>query len=181
MSFMPPLSIPQITALVVVTIGMATDLHNGKIYNWLTFPAALLGIAMQAYYGGLHGALMGMAGWLVGTGIMTIPHLKEKIWFGDVKLVAAIGAFTGPGMVLLVYLYFSIFFGLHAALRLLFVFPWRQLALALFFPTGTKSNLDLNRVSEALKSAIPLGPDIFLGTVVAFVFEKPTLHFLGFG
>ena len=49
------LTLPEIAAIIATVIGAATDLKTRKIYNWLTFPSAFIGIGLNAYLSGLQG------------------------------------------------------------------------------------------------------------------------------
>jgi len=70
------------------------DLRFNRIPNWLTCPALLLGLALNASHGwlGLRSALLGM---LAGGGIFLAVWLAKGMGGGDVKLMAALGALAG--------------------------------------------------------------------------------------
>jgi len=88
----------EILPLVVFTlsgIAIVTDLWRGRIYNWLTLPAILLGLIFNFFTDGLSGfgvALASVAfafviyGWMFWLGVMG---------GGDVKLLMALGAWCG--------------------------------------------------------------------------------------
>lgn len=87
---------------LLLTITVYTELHKGKIYNWLTLPAILLGLFLGLLEGGVPLLLERLWAMLIGAGILFIPYLisgigrgKTVIGGGDVKLMGAIGALTG--------------------------------------------------------------------------------------
>jgi prepilin peptidase CpaA len=181
---MPNFSYAQIALLVIVTVAGIIDWRTKKIYNVITFPAAALGILMNFLTGGWQAALVAVAGWIFAVALMIIPdHIlmkKPKMYFGDAKLMAAIGAFVGPGGVLLTFLFFSIIYGLVAIGKTVRVFPWQKLIMAMRTGVVADDFLQDEKLQTELKSKIPLGPSIALGTFLAIVLQKPTLDLLGF-
>jgi prepilin peptidase CpaA len=82
--------------LAVLAVATFTDLRSRRIPNWLVFPFLLAGFVVS---GTLHGwagighSLAGMAlGGLLFGGLCALGGMG----MGDVKLVAAIGAWIGP-------------------------------------------------------------------------------------
>ena len=104
----------HLAAVIVATVGCATDLHNRRIPNLLTFGAAALGIAVSGWTGGLHGMMTSGTGWLAGLAIFFVPFALRGLGGGDVKLLAALGAWVGPIDVIWVALYTGIAGGLLA-------------------------------------------------------------------
>jgi Flp pilus assembly protein protease CpaA len=82
----------NIILLITALIAAGFDLWRGRIPNWLTYPALLLGLALQAQQGRLGGALLGV---VVAGGLFLVVWLAGKIGGGDVKLMAALGALAG--------------------------------------------------------------------------------------
>lgn len=181
---MPTFTITQIALLVIVTVAGIIDWRTKKIFNVITFPAAALGIVLSFMNYGWQGALAAVAGWILAVAIMVLPDTvimkKQKMWFGDAKLMAAIGTFVGPGGMLLTFLYFSLIYGMIAVVKTVAVFPWQKLSMAMNTGVVTDDFLQDEKLQSALKSKIPLGPSIALGTFLAIVLQKPTLDLLGF-
>jgi len=97
---------------VVLLIGSYTDVRTGKIYNWLTYPAVLIGLAGHAMAGGLGGQdafRIGLAGSAIGLAVGYVPlmfaFLAGGIGGGDAKLMGAVGALTGWRFALSAMLY----------------------------------------------------------------------------
>ena len=89
----------RIIALVVLTVGViacVTDLRTRRIPNLLTFGAAVLGIGFHGFVGGVSGAQSAALGWLVGTVLFLPFFMLRGMGGGDVKLLAALGAWLGP-------------------------------------------------------------------------------------
>ncbi|MBL4847041.1 MAG: prepilin peptidase [Planctomycetes bacterium] len=82
-----------------------TDVVHRKIYNWATYPAVGIGLALGFIAGGLGsfpwigspgvGLLDRVSGLLLGFTIFAVFNLARAVGTGDVKLMAAIGALTG--------------------------------------------------------------------------------------
>ncbi len=87
---------------VVLVAGSYTDLRYEKIYNWITLPAVLVGLAGHAVVGGLAGQgqlQLGLSGSAAGLAVGFLPlmvaWLAGGIGGGDAKLMGAVGALTG--------------------------------------------------------------------------------------
>jgi prepilin peptidase CpaA len=89
---------PTLVALAVVT---CTDLYNRLIPNWVVFPFWLAGIVVTTWHGGWHGLVQSLLGMLLGLVLFGILALMGGMGMGDVKLCAAIGAWIGPGQLIL--------------------------------------------------------------------------------
>src|SRR5690606_1381910 len=85
--------------IVVSLIASVMDARTGRIPNWLTLPAAALGVALGAIRGGGSGVIASLIGLLVAAVIPWALHRATRgraIGGGDVKLFAALGALVGP-------------------------------------------------------------------------------------
>ena len=102
-----------ILAPLLVT-AIYTDLRWSRIPNWLTFSAIGMGLLVQAWIGGLDGALFSLAGLGVGFGLFLLLYLFKAIGAGDVKLMAAIGSIVGPAGALSVSILSVLAGGLYA-------------------------------------------------------------------
>jgi prepilin peptidase CpaA len=102
------MSILTISIVCVTALACAIDLRERRIPNWLTFGAALTGVAYQLYMHGMHGLMTGGAGWLVGMAVFFLPFALGGLGAGDVKLVAALGAWLGPYEIVWLALYTAI-------------------------------------------------------------------------
>lgn len=86
-------------AMLLVLAAAASDLHCRRIPNWLTFGAWLLALPVQLALSGLGaGALSWATGWLTGLAMFLPIYLLRGMAAGDVKLMAAVGAWLGAGM-----------------------------------------------------------------------------------
>lgn len=87
--------------LGLVALAAAWDLHARRIPNWLVLLGLVVALAVQW---GLRGASAGLGQWFAGTAVgfgLFLPiYLLRGMSAGDVKLMAAVGAFVGPAMAL---------------------------------------------------------------------------------
>jgi prepilin peptidase CpaA len=91
------MELAMVVALAVVLgAAMCTDIRSARIPNWLTFSAMGFALVGHGWLGGLEGASFGLAGLGTGLGLFLILYVSGSIGAGDVKLMAAVGAFTGP-------------------------------------------------------------------------------------
>ena len=104
----------HIVGLIIASLACVTDLRTRRIPNVLTLGAALAGLLYQFASGGLDGLGHAALGWLVGAVIFILPFALRGLGGGDVKLLAALGAWIGPGDVLSVGLYTGIAGGIMA-------------------------------------------------------------------
>src|SRR5918993_4610254 len=104
----------ETTAVVIALVACATDLRSARIPNYLTFPAAAAGLLFHAVSptgSGLAAAALGLlAGLLVFFPIFALGAMGA----GDVKLMAALGAWLGWQPVIYVALYGAVAGGVLA-------------------------------------------------------------------
>lgn len=86
-----------VAALTVFLVSVAIlDLTTRRIPNWLTVPAAALAFGANCLGAGAVGALHSVEGLAVGLAIFLPMFLARGTGGGDVKAMAAVGAFLGP-------------------------------------------------------------------------------------
>jgi prepilin peptidase CpaA len=95
----------NVVALAVACVGCACDLRSRRIPNWLTFGAAAAALTYQMATAGVSGVGAAAAGWFVGAAIFFVPFALGGMGGGDVKLLAALGAWVGPSDALWLGLY----------------------------------------------------------------------------
>ncbi len=94
--------LPLATALFTFVLACCVvDLRTRRIPNALSGAALLVGIALNALYFGWAGALSALGGMLVMVAILLAPFALGGLGGGDVKMMAAVGAFLGPRLAVL--------------------------------------------------------------------------------
>jgi prepilin peptidase CpaA len=85
-----------VPVLAIAAAACITDVTTRRIPNMLTFGAAGAAILVRGVLGGSTGVLEASAGWLVGFLMLFPLFFVRGMGAGDVKLVAALGAWFGP-------------------------------------------------------------------------------------
>lgn len=158
--------------ITVVTTAAAQDLRRRRIPNWLTFGAWLLALPVQC---AMHGAVSGLfewsGGWLAGLGLLLPLYLMRGMAAGDVKLMAAVGAWLGAPMAVQIALVAFVIGGVWALVQTLAAGQWvpllRNLRLMLASAGQIRPQRDGTGDPAALRSvgSIPYGVAIAIGTV----------------
>lgn len=83
-------------AVLLAVVAGWTDFRSRRIPNWLTVPGLLVGLAANAALNGRSGVKASLLG--IGLGLLLLlPFvLLRSLGAGDWKLAGALGAFTGP-------------------------------------------------------------------------------------
>lgn len=103
MEFSDPPAVVRGLLLVVTLAAAGWDLRTRRIPNWLTVSGALAGLVVNGWLWGWRGAVE--AGQGLGLALLVYAPL---VWLrgmgaGDAKLMAAVGALTGPANWLAVF------------------------------------------------------------------------------
>ena len=143
--------------LVAMVIAAAwSDLRTRRIPNWITIPGAALGFALQASHGGSHAAVAALAGASLGLGIFMTLYIAGGMGAGDVKLFSAVGAFTGPQALMLVFICTGLLGGIAAAVLATSRGRFRE---TLAKTAGLMSDLGRLRWQEVRGAGRGAGPD----------------------
>ena len=105
------------TAWLVSALLVEAAIIDGmklKVPNWLTFHLAAGGLAYATWVGGGHGLLWSLGGLALGLALLMPLHMIGGMGAGDVKLLAGVGAWMGPSIVLGSFLVTAVVGGLMA-------------------------------------------------------------------
>ena len=108
----PPTS--TVAVVVVAAAASVCDLRNRRIPNTLTIGAAATAVAMHVLLSGWSGLFSALSGWAIGIVLFAPLYALGGMGAGDVKLLAAIGAWLGPVGALWTALYGAIAGGVLA-------------------------------------------------------------------
>ena len=82
--------------MIVLALAVRQDLAQHRISNVLTFGGLAAALVLAFLSHGLEGAMFALAGAALGLACLLPLYLCKGMGAGDVKLMAAAGAFLGP-------------------------------------------------------------------------------------
>ena len=135
----------------VLAVATFTDLRSRRIPNWLVVPFMAAGLVVPACFGGWHGFEQSLEGFGLGALVYGLLHIFGGMGMGDVKLVAAIGAWVGPHQLIFSIVVTAMVGGIMA------------LGWAIF--GGFLGEISLNNPQQR---KIPYAPAIAIGTLISF-------------
>jgi prepilin peptidase CpaA len=102
---------PVTVALTAALIAAVTDVWKFKVYNALTLPLLVSGLIYHAWYAELSGSLLGI---MFGFAALVVLYIIGGMGAGDVKLMAAVGAWLGMPLTFYVFIASSLAAGVYA-------------------------------------------------------------------
>jgi prepilin peptidase CpaA len=102
------MDISSFCATGIALAACVTDVRTRRIPNALTFGAAAAAVLFHTVAPAGHGFTSAVAGWFVGAAMMIVPFALGGLGAGDVKLMAALGAWLGPESAVWLFVYASI-------------------------------------------------------------------------
>ena len=157
---------------LAITVWIAWgDLRTRRIPNYLTLGTAAAGLAYNYMSHGLSGLADGFLGMLLGFVCLILPYLLGGMGAGDVKALAALGAWLGPKLTAFLFCYMGIAGGVLAVGYLVWQgILWQKikdgwvflLNLILCRPAGPPRPMS----PAGLTEGIPYGVAIALGMLI---------------
>ncbi len=138
-------------AVVLAAFAAWTDLRWRRIPNWLTIPALLIGVIANTVLAGWSGLKTSLLGAALGLALLLPFVLLRSLGAGDWKLAGALGAFTGPGLLVDLLLASILVAGVMAVVLVIYKGRMRQtvrnighilVSLVTFRLPGTQVSLD---------------------------------------
>ncbi|CAJ91868.1 Flp pilus assembly protein, peptidase CpaA [Cupriavidus necator] len=153
----------------IVLTAAAIDLDRRRIPNWLTFGAWIAALPLMAtIHGPAAGSLAWLYGWTVGLVLFLPFYLMRGMAAGDVKLMAAVGAWLGGSMALKIALATCVIGGAWALVQVLATGQGRStlarvghMLIAALVP-GSRP---VQPQAEASAGSLPYGVAIAAGTL----------------
>ncbi len=157
---------------LILTLWIAWgDVRSRRIPNYLTIGTAVAGLAYNCLTQGLPGLTHGILGMLLGFAFLILPYMWGGLGAGDVKALAALGAWLGPRLTILLFCYMGIAGGVLALGYLIWQGNlWTKikegwtalLNLILCRPDGSPGSRSPRKLTEG----IPYGVAIAVGMIV---------------
>ena len=104
-------AVPVIVVLVAALVAAATDIWKFKVYNALTLPLLVSGLLYHAFRAELADSLLGV---LFGFAALIVLYIIGGMGAGDVKLMAAVGAWLGMPLTFYVFIASSLAAGVYS-------------------------------------------------------------------
>lgn len=168
------MNLETITAVMVLTIAAYIDWKEHRVPNWLTFGAWGCALLYHGMVGGWPGLQWSLTGSGVGLATLVIPYLLRGMGAGDVKLMAAVGAWVGALATLQAFVWIAIAGGLMGLYSIL-----RSREVKARFQTVWRAGLNLFQFQELDQGApalqqgrilLPYGVPIAFGFYAYFLF-----------
>jgi prepilin peptidase CpaA len=152
------------TILIVLALAVHQDLRQHRISNLLTVSALAIGVVLASLASGLDGFTRALAGAGVGLLCLLPLYLCKGMGAGDVKLMAAAGAFLGP-----VHAFVAALITLAAGSVLaIIVVSWRAIELrSASVPAGGSHPGFRGALAAASKNRFPYAAAIATGVIAA--------------
>jgi prepilin peptidase CpaA len=102
--------------ILILVIGYCayTDVRYRQIYNYITLPTIILGLALNFMLDGTSGLTTSLMGMGTGLALFLVFYLLNSMGGGDIKLLAAIGALKGFPFVICVAVLAVLLGGVYA-------------------------------------------------------------------
>lgn len=174
--------LPVAVVLVGTSIGAATDLWKFRVYNALTIPLTLTGLAYHGAAGGWYALSDSMLGVLFGFMVLLVPYLLGLMGAGDVKLMAGAGAWLGLQMTVYAFVVSALISGVLAVFLILYRGKLGEsvlmIRLILYRIAAMGTHFGKDDLVESVSSgperrlrAIPFGSMVPLGVIGAVVWS----------
>ncbi len=108
------LPIPMTVGLLAVVVAAITDVWKFKVHNLLTIPLLLSGVVYHGITGGWAGFAGSVLGSLCGFAILIAFYVLGGMGAGDVKLMAALGAWLGVPLIVYLFLVSALASGVYS-------------------------------------------------------------------
>ncbi len=174
----------QILLGILVLIAAIYDIRFRRIPNWLVLAGIIVGFAWNGYSLGWSGLGHAAEGFGLGFVLYFPLYLLRARGAGDVKLLAAVGAITGPSNVVWMFLLTAILGGLIAVIMLVFAGRVRKTFFNLAWimrdlsqlraPYQSSEELDVNSTKGM---RLPHGALIAVGAIAFVVMVRYKIRF----
>jgi prepilin peptidase CpaA len=166
------MTFPHVIAVAIAVTACITDLRSRQIPNLLTFGGALTALVFHTTHAGRGGLLISVSGSGLAVILFLLPFALGGLGGGDLKLLAALGAWIGPALTIWMALYTGAAGGV-LALVVALARGYLGQALANIRLLLTHRNVAAVRTVNAASRAdshgpgLAYAPPIFVGMVIA--------------
>jgi prepilin peptidase CpaA len=168
-------------AWIVTAVLVEAAIIDGlqlRVPNWLTYHLAAAGLALAAYDGGSAGLLWSLAGLAAGLALLLPLYAIGGMGAGDVKLLAAVGAWTGATAVFWAFAVSAVVGGVIALVMAIasgrFLLHYVRLREITREILVVRDPVELSRRAAERKPTmllLPYGIPLALGTIATFAYQ----------
>lgn len=172
--------VPSAVVLAAAAAAAITDVWKFRVYNALTLPLLAAGLLYHGVHEGPSGLVLSVIGMFLGFGVLIVFYLLGGYGGGDVKLLAAVGAWLGPEVTLYVFLASSLVAGAYA-LGLILVYGkageiwtrwkvlwYRLVALGRHLGADDGPEIEHSRIDR--RRAVPFAAMMCLGLIATLLY-----------
>jgi len=160
----------------MILVASWIDYRQHRIPNKLNLLRAASGLIVQMGFFGVQGLVTGAEGLALGLALLIVPWAMHLMGAGDVKLLAGVGAWLGPGLVLKSFVVGALIGGVAAVVMIVLARRIRP-ALTNLFLLGVKCSDaqlvfgDFGSVKQMGSQAqlLPYGVPLTAGTLLVLV------------
>jgi len=175
-------AVPVIVVLVAALVAAATDIWKFKVYNALTLPLLVSGLLYHAFRAELADSFVGV---LFGFASLIVLYIIGGMGAGDVKLMAAVGAWLGMPLTFYVFIASSLAAGVYSIGLVVWTgqvgetdvnlqILWLRLAsVGRYLGSDDKVESEVRR-SDRRKRIIPFAAMVAIGLVATLIWIKNT-------
>lgn len=155
---------------VVLLIAAVTDFRHGKIYNWLTLPAMLVGLVYWLIVGllghdkGIGASLIGLACGLIPFGFLA---LRGWLGGGDAKLMGAVGALSASWDCVLGAAFYGMLVAMAMAIVIMIHHGLIKQTLSRIFGAILSTAMRVKPDLENEKHTVAFGAAVAIGGLIA--------------
>jgi prepilin peptidase CpaA len=178
-------AVPIMIVLLAAFVAAVTDIWKFKVYNALTVPLLVSGLLYHGFQGDLTHSLVGI---LFGFAALITLYLVGGMGAGDVKLMAAVGAWLGWPLTFYVFIASSLAAGIYSLLLVVLTgkvgetvvnlhIVWLRLSsIGRYLAADDRVEKEVLR-SDRRRRIIPFAAMVAIGIVATLLwFRKDVLH-----
>jgi prepilin peptidase CpaA len=180
LTYIQSLPVSMLPPLLLATVMAVGDVRTRRIPNYLTLGGALAGLLFQTIVSGWPGLLQAAGGLAIGFALMLPFYILAGMGAGDVKAMAALGAWLTPRTSLALFCYMALAGGIVALGMLI----WRRdlwrlrrgwdFLVNLVLTQGRGMVSQVESPTQAPAGTMPYGVAIALGMATLVVFGPAT-------
>ena len=110
------MTVPEAICGLFLAAGLVTDCRSGRVPNAITLSAAIAGLVFHWVMPSGQGWGFSVGGVLLGGALLALPFSLGGLGGGDLKLLAGMGAWLGPGAILQVFIFGALIGGVWSLL-----------------------------------------------------------------